>query len=116
LVVPDALAENPVDVPVELVAIGGSFIIDDPVNPVGVYAITNNTHATDLVLAHVEAAEAVFTSDIYSPGLPGSPIGAGEFYDAIVEHGLDASVSAVLGGHGFEVHTLDQLEAAAGGG
>ena len=72
---------------------GGSYTINDPVNPVGVHTITND-HATDTVL--VDAGGVLFVNDLYSPGFP-SP-DAEVVLRRVLQLGL--SIDTVAGGHG----------------
>jgi glyoxylase-like metal-dependent hydrolase (beta-lactamase superfamily II) len=110
-IVPDALARNPIAIAIEVVPDGGSLLLPDPLRPVTAYAVPN-THAEDLVMTVVDDAGALFIADIYSPGFPLFGPGASELYDAIVGHGLSDDITAIVGAHGFEVHSLEQLEDA----
>jgi glyoxylase-like metal-dependent hydrolase (beta-lactamase superfamily II) len=113
-IVPDALAENPTAVTTVLVPEGGTLVLDDPLRPVTVYSVAN-THAEDLVMTVADDAGVAFIADIYSPGFPPFGPGPAELYASIVEHQLDDDITAIVGSHGFEIHTLEQLEDALGG-
>jgi hypothetical protein len=106
MIIPDALAMNPVPVTLHAVPALGSYTIDDPALPVVAQAI-QSTHAKDMLLIHVPDAEVVFVSDIYSPGNPPNPFGAAEVYAGIVDNNL--SVTTLAGGHGG-VGTFQALE------
>jgi glyoxylase-like metal-dependent hydrolase (beta-lactamase superfamily II) len=107
---PDELAATPRAATIDTVRAGGTLVIADQVRPVHVVAV-DSIHAADLVVAYVPAAKAVFVSDIYSPGLPGSPLLARELRDTIVQRGLD--VTTIAGGHGG-VGNRAELDAASG--
>lgn len=108
-IVPDTLAQTPIEVDFEWVPSGGSVLLDDPVNPVSAVHITTE-HAADMVMIHVPSAQLVFNSDLHDPnsdsvvGPEAQPEGllapseVQELLDAIVA--LDATVTTVVGGHG----------------
>jgi glyoxylase-like metal-dependent hydrolase (beta-lactamase superfamily II) len=64
-VVPDALQNNPRQVTVTAVPATG-LTLTDGVRTVGVYPV-QNTHAEDMVIAHVSGENLVFVSDLFSP-------------------------------------------------
>jgi glyoxylase-like metal-dependent hydrolase (beta-lactamase superfamily II) len=94
---PDALAQNPVEATIEVVPADGSYTIPDEEHPVEVYPIANE-HAEDMVLIYVGQPGVVFVSDLYSPS-PGGDPGAGGMLvrDAIEAAGLEVAV--IAGGH-----------------
>lgn len=108
-IVPDTLAQNPVEVTFEWVPAGGSVLIDDPVNPVSAVHIETE-HAADMVMIHVPRAELVFNSDLHDPnsasvvGPEAQPEGllapseVQELLTAI--EALGVPVTTVVGGHG----------------
>ena len=112
---PDRLEMNPVMDPViEVVPMGGSFVIDDMANPVEVYDMPS-THAEDMVLPFVSSSGVAFTVDIYSPGGAAlDPAGPTEVLDAMDFHGIRPEVAQVAGGHGG-VGPIADLEMQAGG-
>lgn len=92
--VPDGIARGPWPPRIETVPDGGSYVIDDPQNPVSIYTIESE-HASDLVL--VEAGGVLFVVDIYNPGLPLTPE-ADPILPRVTELGLE--IDLVAGGHG----------------
>jgi glyoxylase-like metal-dependent hydrolase (beta-lactamase superfamily II) len=107
---PDELAQAPRTAAIDAVRATSELTIPDAARPVRVVPVAS-THAVDMVMAYVPSASTVFVSDIYSPGLPGSPAGAREVLAAITARNL--SVTTVAGGHGA-VGTRAQLDQAAG--
>jgi glyoxylase-like metal-dependent hydrolase (beta-lactamase superfamily II) len=102
-IVRDALANNPVAVPIYPVPVNGSFTIKDETQPVEVYSMFD-AHARDMVIAYVPKAGVVFVSDLYSPNPnattnPGA--GARAVKDKITVLGLDAKM--IVGGHGGSI-------------
>jgi glyoxylase-like metal-dependent hydrolase (beta-lactamase superfamily II) len=102
-IVRDALANNPVAVPIYTVPMDGSFTIQDETQPVVVYSLFN-AHARDMVISYVPNAGIVFVSDLYSPNPnattnPGA--GARAVKDKITVLGLDAKM--IVGGHGGSI-------------
>lgn len=102
-IVRDALANNPVAVPIYPVPLNGSFTIQDESQPVVVYPLLD-AHARDMVISYVPKAGIVFVSDLYSPNPsattnPGA--GARAVKDKITTLGLDAKM--VVGGHGGSI-------------
>jgi glyoxylase-like metal-dependent hydrolase (beta-lactamase superfamily II) len=102
-IVRDALANNPVAVPIYPVPVNGSFTIQDETQPVEVYSLFD-AHARDMVIAYVPKAGIVFVSDLYSPNPnatanPGA--GARTVKDKITVLGLDAKM--IVGGHGGSI-------------
>jgi glyoxylase-like metal-dependent hydrolase (beta-lactamase superfamily II) len=110
-IVPDALSESPVDVPIELVPEAMGTTLADATRPIEIYPVFN-VHAVDLVMVLVDGV--LFVADIYSPGNPPFPPGPSDLYQTILSHGLEGSITAIVGAHGYEVHSLAQLAAAAG--
>ena len=107
---PDELAATPRAAAFATVAPGDDLVLADAARPVHVVAI-ESTHAADMLIAYVPSAQAVFVSDIYSPGFPPNPYGARELRNAIVARGI--SVTTIAGGHGGVGPRAD-LDAAAG--
>lgn len=107
---PDRLARS--GVTPELVVVDGTWALGGDAIDVEVFEVTSE-HAADITM--ILADGVLFTSDLYSPGFPQLlPYGPGDLLDAVQGNGLEAEVQAIVGGHGGEVHTLAQLEAAAG--
>lgn len=106
-ILPDALANNPVEATIETVPADGSFTIPDETQPVEVYPI-ENSHAEDMVIVYVPNEGIVFVSDLYSP-TPGADPGAGGslIHEAITD--LDLEVSLIAGGHGTTI-TFEEFE------
>jgi glyoxylase-like metal-dependent hydrolase (beta-lactamase superfamily II) len=107
---PDELALMPRPAAFDLVPVGGEVTIPDQARPVRVIHVPS-THANDMVVAYTPAGRVMFVSDIYSPGIPGSPAGAREVLDVVVAKNL--ALDVIAGGHGA-TGTRAQLEAAAG--
>jgi glyoxylase-like metal-dependent hydrolase (beta-lactamase superfamily II) len=102
-IVRDALANNPVAVPIYPVPVNGSFTIQDESQPVVVYSLFD-AHARDMVISYIPNAGIVFVSDLYSPNPnattnPGA--GARAVKDKITVLGLDAKM--IVGGHGGSI-------------
>ena len=102
-IVRDALANNPVAVPIYSVPVNGSFTIQDQSQPVEVYSLFD-AHARDMVISYIPSAGIVFVSDLYSPNPnattnPGA--GARAVKDKITRLGLDAKM--IVGGHGGSI-------------
>jgi glyoxylase-like metal-dependent hydrolase (beta-lactamase superfamily II) len=102
-IVRDALANNPVAVPIYPVPLNGSFTIRDESQPVVVYPLFD-AHARDMVITYVPNAGIIFVSDLYSPNPnattnPGP--GARAVKDRITILGLD--VKTIVGGHGGSI-------------
>jgi glyoxylase-like metal-dependent hydrolase (beta-lactamase superfamily II) len=102
-IVRDALANNPVAVPIYPVPVNGSFTIQDETQPVVIYSLFD-AHARDMVMAYVPNAGVAFVSDLYSPNPsattnPGA--GARAVKDKITVLDLDAKM--VVGGHGGSI-------------
>jgi len=97
-VVPDALQNNPRQVTVTAVPAGG-LTLTDGVRVVNVYPV-QNTHATDMVIAHVSGENLVFVSDLFSP--PSATVTAASIPQslttAFTTFGL--TVNKIAGGHG----------------
>jgi glyoxylase-like metal-dependent hydrolase (beta-lactamase superfamily II) len=107
---PDRLAKS--GVTPELEPVAGSFALGGDAIDVQVFEVTSD-HAADITM--ILADGVLFTSDLYNPGFPQLlPYGASDLLTAVQDGGLEAEVQAVVGGHGGEVHTLAQLQAAAG--
>jgi glyoxylase-like metal-dependent hydrolase (beta-lactamase superfamily II) len=107
---PDRLAES--GVTPELVAVDGSIALGGDPLSVAVFEVQSE-HAADITM--ILADGVLFTSDLYSPGFPQLlPYGPSDLLGAVQSNGISAEVQAIVGGHGAEVHTLAQLEAAAG--
>jgi len=106
-VLPDELAAHPRAARITTVPDLGSIRLDDPTNPVEVYAI-RSSHADDMVVAYLPRQRALFNSDLYIP-LP-DPIrqlGLVPYFTAkdfrelaagIEHHAL--SPALIVGGHG----------------
>lgn len=110
---PDRLEDNPVAAMIETIPAGGTYVLDDPMNPVTVYELAS-THAQDLVLPFVESAGIAFTVDIYSPNFGMNPFGAQEVLDAFDAAGITADVNEIYGGHGFGAGTVATVQMIAG--
>lgn len=110
---PDRLESDPVAVTIETIPDGGTYVLDDAVNPVTVYPLVT-THAVDMVLPFIESAGIAFTVDIFSPGFPPNPVGAQEVLDAFDAAGVTMDVTAIFGGHGFGSATVADVQAIAG--
>ncbi len=112
---PDRLENTPIMDPIiEVVPTGGSFVLDDPFNPVEIYELVN-THAADMVFPFMPNAGVAFTADIYSPGNPSLfPTGPQEVLDAFDTHGVRMMVNTIAGAHGGTA-PLAELEMLAGG-
>jgi glyoxylase-like metal-dependent hydrolase (beta-lactamase superfamily II) len=109
-IVPDTLAMEPVQPKIVSVADDDEFTLEDDGATVRAIPM-NSSHAKDMLLIFVEitANQTVFVSDIFSPGFPPNPIGAGEVLAAIQANGL--VVAKIAGGHGMGTATLAELEA-----
>lgn len=103
---PDLMAENPVDVTTEIVPADGSLTLPDSTHAVEIYPIAQ-THAEDMIIAYVADPGIVFVSDLYNPNPDADSAGAGGqlIADAIAEHGLE--VAWVVGGHGGAISLAD---------
>jgi glyoxylase-like metal-dependent hydrolase (beta-lactamase superfamily II) len=97
-VVPDALQNNPRQVTVTAVPAAG-LTLTDGVRTVGVYPV-QNTHAADMVIAHVSGENLVFVSDLFSP--PSATVAAASIPQPIsaVFSQFSLSVNKIAGGHG----------------
>jgi hypothetical protein len=106
-VFPDELVAHPRAADIKTVPALGTLRLDDPTNPVEVYAI-NSGHADDMVIAYLPNQRALFNSDLYIP-LPDELrraslvpyFTAKDFRDlaaGIQHHGLTPAV--IVGGHG----------------
>jgi len=97
-VVPDALQNNPRQVTVTAVPAAG-LTLTDGVRTVGVYPV-QNTHAADMVIAHVSGENLVFVSDLFSP--PSATVAAASIPQPIsaVFTQFSLSVNKIAGGHG----------------
>jgi glyoxylase-like metal-dependent hydrolase (beta-lactamase superfamily II) len=97
-VVPDALHNSPRQVTVTAVPATG-LTLTDGVRTVGVYPV-QNTHAEDMVIAHVSGENLVFVSDLLSP--PSATMTAADIpqslTSAFTTFGL--TVNKIAGGHG----------------
>lgn len=107
---PDELSMNPRTAIIDTVPVGGELVLPDATRPVRVIHVPS-THANDMVVAYVAAGGVMFVSDIYSPGLQGSPVGAREVLDVVNAKGL--TITTIAGGHGT-TGPRSALEAAAG--
>ncbi len=107
---PDELAITPRPAVIDTVPVGGELLIPDANRPVRVIHVPS-THASDMVIAYTPNQRVMFVSDIYSPGLGGSPAGAKEVLDVVVARNL--TIDVIAGGHGA-TGTRAQLEATAG--
>lgn len=109
MIEPDRLAQTGVEA--ELLVAQSSLALGGAPLSVEVFEIAT-IHASDTVM--VLADGVLFTSDLYSPGFQQLlPYGPSDMLEAINLYGLAGSVDAIVGGHGAEVHSLAQLEAAA---
>lgn len=107
---PDRLAKS--GVTPELVVVSGSQALGGDPLAVQVFEVTSE-HAADIAMILVDGV--LFTSDLYNPGFPQLlPFGPGDLLAAVQGNGLEAQVQAIVGGHGTAVHTLAELETAAG--
>lgn len=106
---PDRLAESGVEPTLQTVT--GSFELGGDPLSVQVFEVASE-HAADITM--VLADGVLFTSDLYSPGFTLLlPYGPSDLLAAVELFGVGAQVDAITGGHGAEVHTLAQLQAAA---
>jgi glyoxylase-like metal-dependent hydrolase (beta-lactamase superfamily II) len=116
-VYPDELAGHPRTASITTVPALGMIRLDDPTNPVEVYAI-DASHAGDMVIAYLPNQRALFNSDLYIPlpnelrqlGLP-PYFSAKDFRDlaaGIKHYGLTPAL--IAGGHGA-VATIDVFNA-----
>lgn len=105
---PDRLAESGVVPQLDVVA--SSYELGG--DPLGVQVFeVQSEHAADIAM--ILADGVLFTSDLYNPGFPQLlPYGSADLLAAVQQYGLEAQVEAIVGGHGSEVHTLAQLQAA----
>jgi glyoxylase-like metal-dependent hydrolase (beta-lactamase superfamily II) len=110
---PDRLEKNPVPAVIETIPVGGTYVLDDAMNPITVYELPS-THAQDLVFPFVESAGIAFTVDIFNPNFGANPFGAQEVLDAFDAAGVTADVDAIYGGHGFGSATVADVQAIAG--
>jgi len=95
---PDALARKPTVARLDSVAVGGNYTVADTTRPVAAYHV-NTTHAADMLMVYLPNEKLLFSADVYSPGIPGSPYPARELYKSITEvHKL--TVERVAGAHG----------------
>jgi glyoxylase-like metal-dependent hydrolase (beta-lactamase superfamily II) len=88
------------------VEFGDQVTLADTTNPVAIYTV-NTTHAADMVVA--VAGGILFVSDIFSPGIPASPVALRELRQAITDHPT-VVVARIAGGHGG-IATLAELDA-----
>jgi len=106
-VFPDALAAHPRPADIRTVPALGKLRLDDPTNPVEVYAIDAG-HANDMVIAYLPGQKALFNSDLYIP-LPDdlkqlglvpyfTPHDVRDLAAGIAHHGLTPAL--IVGGHG----------------
>ena len=114
---PDELELDPVGDPmIEVVPTDGALVLDDVVLPVEVFDVVTG-HSNDMVIPFVGGtAGALFTVDLFSPGLPFAVVadGAQEVLDSLAFHGITNDVNVVVGGHGG-VGTVADIVTAAGG-
>ncbi len=103
---PDRLATNPRLATLRGVAPGATLTLPDATRPVQVYTV-DTTHAADMLVA--VAGGILFVSDLYSPGIPASPVALRELRQAITDHPAIA-VAKIAGGHGG-TSTLAELDA-----
>jgi len=95
--VPDALQNNPRQVAVMAVPAAG-LTFTDGIRTVGVYPV-QNSHAVDMVIAHVSGENLVFVSDLLSPSGPVAAAGIPQsLATAFTQFGL--TVNKIAGGHG----------------
>lgn len=111
---PDRLEQNPVPAVIETIPTGGTYVLDDVMNPITVYELPSE-HAQDLVLPFVESAGIAFTVDVFSPNFGVNPAGAQEVLDALDAAGVTADVDAIYGGHGVGAATVADVQAMAAG-
>jgi len=106
-VLPDELAAHPRAASIRTVPALGSVRLDDPTNPIEIYAI-DSEHASDMVVAYLPRQGALFNSDLYIP-LPDelrqlglvpffTPKDFRELAAGIAHHGLTPAL--IVGGHG----------------
>ncbi|HWN69297.1 MAG TPA: MBL fold metallo-hydrolase [Haliangium sp.] len=109
-IVPDTLEMTPVQPKIVSVPDDGVFDLQDLGARVCAFPM-NSSHAEDMMLIYVEipGSETVFISDIFSPGFPPNPVGAGEVLATIQDHEL--TVAKIAGGHGMGTATLAELDA-----
>lgn len=114
-IVPDRLEDNPgAASSIEVVPAGGTYVIDDAINPITIFELPS-VHAADLVLPYVESSGVAFTADVYSPGFGPNPPFAQETLDAFDAAGITADVGVILGGHGFGLGSVADLQSQVGG-
>ena len=108
---PDRLARAPRLASLRGVGPGEAITLADAQHPVAIYPVAT-THAADMLVA--VAGGVLFVSDLYSPGLGGSPATARELRQAITDHPAVA-VTKLAGGHGGTGTPAD-LDALIGAG
>ncbi|HZI11904.1 MAG TPA: MBL fold metallo-hydrolase [Myxococcus sp.] len=94
----DALSRKPTPANLLTVPVGGSVRFEDSTRPVVAYHVANS-HAGDLLMVYLPNERLLFSSDIYSPGLPPFPPGPAELHRAITET-YRIQVSTIAGAHG----------------
>ena len=114
-ILPDALAENPVDATIHTVAYDTTFAIQDTARPVIAYPVETG-HAVDMLMIYLPTQQIVFQSDLFNPGLglipPPFLPNSMDLHRSITEtHEL--TVSLILGGHGT-TSTFAEFETALG--
>jgi glyoxylase-like metal-dependent hydrolase (beta-lactamase superfamily II) len=103
---PDRLAAAPRLAVLRGVAPGGHLTLADAARPVEIYTVTT-THAADMLVAVVSGV--LFVSDLFSPGIPASPVALRELRQAITDNPA-IPVARLAGGHGGTA-TLAELDA-----
>jgi glyoxylase-like metal-dependent hydrolase (beta-lactamase superfamily II) len=94
---PDELTQSARAWTLVVVPRGGSWTLADALRPVEAHAIDVD-HAADMLAGYVRGAQIAFASDVYSPGIPGSPVNARQYYDGITRAGL--TPTSIAGAHG----------------
>lgn len=107
---PDDLAATPRLASLRGVDPGAQVTLADATHPVEIYTV-DTTHAADMVVA--VAGGILFVSDIFSPGIPASPVALRELRQAITDHPA-VPVVRIAGGHGGTA-TLVELDALIAG-
>jgi glyoxylase-like metal-dependent hydrolase (beta-lactamase superfamily II) len=104
---PDALTLAPREVTIITVPDASSLTLDDATNPLTLYPVETD-HAADLLMAHHAPSNTVFVVDIYSPGFA-AQLNADDFKASLATHAIPTANLTIVGGHGTEVHTYDDV-------
>ncbi len=123
---PDELASAPVVPEIEEVALDGTFQISDADVTITVHHVSNNPHADDMVITHIErGGEAfVYVADLYNAGFGGTLVlgGPESFFDAMRDRSIiDASCASavpltIIPAHGLVQSLSDSIVELTGQG